>query len=79
MIALDRQSDVPRRLREVHRSCPEMRLGQLLATVAMLGEDSTGRFLWNIAETTAGARGWYRRALKARRLRFNRDRQPCQQ
>ena len=48
MIALDRQSDVLQRLKEVHRLCPEMRLGQLLATVGMLGEDSTGRTLWDI-------------------------------
>ncbi len=41
MIALDHQSELLQRLQEVHRSCPEMRLGQLLATVGMLGEDST--------------------------------------
>ena len=50
MIALDRQSDVLQRLREVHRLCPEMRLGQLLATIGMLGEDSTGRSLWDIED-----------------------------
>jgi hypothetical protein len=36
------------RLEEVYRLCPEMRLGQFLATVAMLGEDATGRSLWDI-------------------------------
>ena len=55
MIALDRQSDVLHRLQEVHRSCPEMRLGQLLATVAMLGEDSTGRSLWDIEDDELSA------------------------
>ena len=48
MITLDRQSNVLHRLQEVHRSCAEMRLGQLLATIGMLGEDSTGRSLWDI-------------------------------
>lgn len=48
MIATDRQSDILNRLRAVHRSCPDMRLGQLLATVAMLGEDTTGQSLWDL-------------------------------
>jgi hypothetical protein len=55
MIALDRHSEVLRRLQEVHRSCPEMRLGQLLATVGMLGEDSTGRSLWDIEDEELAA------------------------
>ena len=50
MIALDRQPDVLLRLQEIHRLCPEMRLGQLLATIGMLGEDSTGRSLWDIED-----------------------------
>jgi hypothetical protein len=52
MIALDRQSEVLHRLQEVHRSCPEMRLGHLLA---MLGEDSTGRSLWDIEDDELSA------------------------
>ncbi len=32
-----------------------MRLGQLLATVAMLGEDSTGRSLWDIEDDELSA------------------------
>jgi hypothetical protein len=50
MIALDRRSDMLNRLQEVHRLCPELRLGQLLATIGMLGEDSTGRSLWDIED-----------------------------
>jgi len=38
------------RLDEVRRLCPNMRLGQFLATVAMLGEDATGRSLWDIED-----------------------------
>jgi hypothetical protein len=43
MIALDPQADALQRLRQVHRLCPDIRLGQLLATIGMLGEDATGR------------------------------------
>ncbi len=50
MITLENQSAVLLRLQEVHRLCPEMRLGQILATVGMLGEDSTGRSLWDIED-----------------------------
>ena len=50
MIEIDRLSDVLHRMQEVRRLCPEMRLGQLLATVGMLGEDSTGRGLWDIED-----------------------------
>jgi hypothetical protein len=55
MITLDRHSEVLHRLAEVHRSCPEMRLGQLLATVGMLGEDSTGRSFWDIEDDELAA------------------------
>jgi hypothetical protein len=50
MIAIDLQSSVLQRLEQIRRLCPEMRLGQLLATVGMLGEDSTGRSLWDIED-----------------------------
>jgi hypothetical protein len=50
MIAVDLQSSVLHRLEQIRRLCPEMRLGQLLATVGMLGEDSTGRSLWDIED-----------------------------
>lgn len=55
MIATERPFDILHRLQEVHRFCPEMRLGQLIATVAMLGEDSTGRSLWDIEDDELSA------------------------
>ncbi len=55
MIELDVRSSVLSRLEEVRRLCPEMRLGQLLATVGMLGEDSTGRSLWDIEDDELAA------------------------
>jgi len=36
------------RLAEVRAQCPEMRLGQFIATVGLLAEDETGRSLWDI-------------------------------
>ncbi len=55
MIAIDVRSSVLSRLEEVRRLCPEMRLGQVLATVGMLGEDSTGRSLWEIEDEELSA------------------------
>ena len=50
MIALDPQANVLHWLDEVRGLCPEMRLGQFVATVGMLGEDTTGRSLWDIED-----------------------------
>ncbi len=41
------------RLAEVRRLCPEMRLGQLLATVGSLAEDETGRGLLGTLRTAS--------------------------
>lgn len=38
------------RLARVHRLCPEMRFGQLVATIGLLAEDETGRNLWDIED-----------------------------
>ena len=43
------------RLAEVRERCPEMRFGQLLATVGLLGEDETGHSLWDIEDTEFAA------------------------
>jgi len=55
MSAVDVQSRLINRLDEVRRLCPEMRLGQFLATVGMLGEDATGRSLWDIEDDDLSA------------------------
>jgi len=55
MTALDIQVAVLARLDEVRRLCPEMRLGQLMATVGLLGEDSTGRSLWELEDDELAA------------------------
>lgn len=46
MIADETQSGLLQRLDETRRLCPDMRLGQILATIGTLGEDATGRSLW---------------------------------
>jgi hypothetical protein len=55
MTAVDLQDHVMHRLDEVRRLCPEMRLGQFLAAVGMLGEDDTGRSLWDIEDAELAA------------------------
>ena len=55
MTAVDLQDHLLHRLDEVRRLCPEMRIGQFLATVGMLGEDNTGRPLWDIDDEQLAA------------------------
>jgi hypothetical protein len=50
MTTLSFQANLVNRIEEVRRLCPDMRLGQFLATVGMLGEDETGRSLWEIED-----------------------------
>jgi hypothetical protein len=38
------------RLAVVRRLCPEMRFGQLIATIGLLAEDETGRNLWDVED-----------------------------
>ena len=54
MIAADIQAGILHRLDEVRRLSPQMRLGQLLATLGLLGEDTTGRSLWDIEDDELG-------------------------
>ncbi len=55
MTGVDLQAHLLRRLDEVRHLCPEMRIGQFLATVGMLGEDDTGRSLWDIEDEDLAA------------------------
>lgn len=51
MNTTDWTAAVLERLAEVREPCPEMRFGQLLATIGLLGEDETGHSLWEIEDT----------------------------
>jgi hypothetical protein len=56
------------RLDEVRKLCPEMRLGQLMATLGLLGEDETGRSLWDLEdEELAAARERFAADMAQRR------------
>jgi hypothetical protein len=55
MTVAEMQAKLLCRLDEVHRLCPDMRLGQLLATVGMLAEDATGRSLWDVEDDDLAA------------------------
>ncbi len=55
MIAVDIQASLLQRLDEVRRLCPDMRLGQVMATLGLLGEDATGRSLWDIEDEELAA------------------------
>jgi hypothetical protein len=50
MIADDVQTGLLHRLAEVRRLCPELRFGQLMATLGLLGEDALGRSLWDLED-----------------------------
>lgn len=43
-------SSLADRLIEARRLCPEMRFGQLLATIGLVAEDTTGHSLWDVED-----------------------------
>ncbi|HEX5104925.1 MAG TPA: hypothetical protein VFV87_13990 [Pirellulaceae bacterium] len=43
------------RLAELRGHCPELRFGQLLATIGMLAEDDTGHGLWEVEDAEFAA------------------------
>ena len=55
MSTTDWTAGVLERLAEVRQRCPEMRFGQLLATVGLLAEDETGHSLWEVEDTEFAA------------------------
>ena len=42
-------------LDEVRARCPELRFGQLIATIGMLAEDETGHTLWDVEDADFAA------------------------
>ena len=51
----DWTAGVLERLAEVRQRCPEMRFGQVLATVGLLAEDQTGHSLWEVEDAEFAA------------------------
>jgi hypothetical protein len=50
MKTADLQNDLVARLVEVRRRSPDLRFGQLIATIGMLAEDETGYSLWDVED-----------------------------
>jgi hypothetical protein len=46
----DRPDDLLRAIATVRRMCPDLRFGQMLATLDLLGEDMTERNFWDIED-----------------------------
>jgi hypothetical protein len=42
-------------LKQVRTRCPELRFGQLIATIGMLAEDETGHSLWDVEDADFAA------------------------
>ena len=55
MIVHDIEAGVLHRLGEIRHLCPEMRLGQLISILGMLGEDTTGRTLYDLEDEELAA------------------------
>jgi hypothetical protein len=48
MTTTDLLNRILEQLGEVQIRCPELRFGQLIATIGMLAEDETGHSLWDV-------------------------------
>jgi hypothetical protein len=46
----DLSQTVLSRLSEVRALCPDMRIGQIVATLGLLSEDDPGRSLWDVED-----------------------------
>jgi hypothetical protein len=55
MMTTDLTPHVLEQLAEVRERCPEMRFGQLLATIGLLAEDETGHSLWDVEDAEFAA------------------------
>ena len=55
MITTQAPNSILDRAAEVRSMCPEMRLGQFLATVALLAEDETGHSIWDVEDVAFAA------------------------
>ena len=55
MKATDLEDRLLERIAELRQRHPEMRLGQILATVGLLAEDETGHSLWDVEDSEFAA------------------------
>ena len=50
MTTVDLLDHILGKLEGVRAQCPELRFGQLIATIGMLAEDETGHSLWDVED-----------------------------
>jgi hypothetical protein len=55
MISTPSPIDFLDRLTKLHRLCPELRFGQMIAIIGELAEDETGRNLWDVEDVEFSA------------------------
>jgi hypothetical protein len=55
MTAANLAEHIAAQLDEVRVQCPELRFGQLFATIGMLAEDETGHSLWDVEDADFAA------------------------
>ncbi len=55
MTSTDLSDRILEQLGQVRARCPELRFGQLIATIGMLGEDETGHSLWDVEDVDFAA------------------------
>ncbi|HYT95294.1 MAG TPA: hypothetical protein VEL76_41635 [Gemmataceae bacterium] len=51
MTTVDLLDRILGQLDQIRPRCPELRFGQLIATIGMLAEDETGHSLWDVEDT----------------------------
>lgn len=51
MTMTDLENGILGRVAKLRERCPEMRFGQILATVGLLAEDETGHSLWDVEDS----------------------------
>jgi hypothetical protein len=55
MKTTDSYAELLERLAEVRARCPQLRFGQILATIGTLAEDETGHSLWDVEDSEFAA------------------------
>ena len=55
MTTADLLDRILHQLGELQVQCPELRFGQLIATIGMLAEDETGQSLWDVEDADFAA------------------------
>ncbi len=55
MNTVDLLDQIMTKLNKVRAKCPDLRFGQLIATIGMLAEDETGHSLWDVEDADFAA------------------------